>query len=344
MKKTITLLSILSLTLSLNAQKQKTSQDSIKVFYNELFSVLEKSYLHRKSIDWKTVESETKDKLKSYDNFERSLTEIKPFFDKINANHCTIFYQNKRFAGSGKTITKDQFSEQWKNKFDSKPAFEARMIDEKYAYILMPALSFMDNSPENIHKLAQPLYDQIAEIKTENKPKGWILDLRFNTGGNSTPMLLALYDLLGDNVIWGVMDGNKKMTSKLKLEKGRYLDDSKKTPFINRKGELMDNAKVAVITSLFTASSGEVTALAFKGRPNTIFIGEKSYGATNTNTSYPLPFDTTMAITIGYDTDRNGNYFEQITPDILVSKKDNLDDLSLDGNIVEAIKFFETKS
>ncbi|GGG63658.1 S41 family peptidase [Epilithonimonas arachidiradicis] len=340
MKKTITILSILSLSLGLNAQKQKTPQDSIKVFYNELFSVLEKSYLNRKSVDWKTVESETKDKLKSYDNFEKSLTEIKPFFDKINANHCLIFYNNKKYSGTGKVITKDDFSEQWKKKFDTKPAFEAKMIDEKYGYILMPNMLFFDLSPENINKIAQPLYDKIAEIKSNNKPEGWILDLRFNTGGNSTPMLLALYDLLGDNVVWGTLDGNKKMISKIKLNQGKYLDGSKKPAFINPKGELMDKTKVAVITGLFTGSSGEVTALAFKGRPNTIFIGEKTYGATTANTQYTLPFGSTMAITIGYDSDRNGNYYEQIIPNVFVSKKDNFDNLLLDGNFVEAVKFF----
>lgn len=341
MKKTITIFSILSLSLGLKAQKQKTSQDSINVFYNELFSVLEKSYLNRKSVDWKTVESETKDRLKSYDNFEKSLIEIKPFFDKINANHCLIFYNNKKYSGTGKVITKDDFSEQWKKKFDTKPAFEAKMIDEKYGYILMPNMLFFDLSPENINKIAQPLYDKIAEIKSNNKPEGWILDLRFNTGGNSTPMLLALYDLLGDNAVWGTLDGNKKMISKIKLNQGKYLDGSKKPAFINPKGQLMDKAKVTVIIGPFTGSSGEVAALAFKGRPNTIFIGEKTYGATTANTQYTLPFGSTMAITIGYDSDRNGNYYEQIIPDVFVSKKDNFDNLLLDGNVVEAVKFFE---
>ncbi len=342
MKKTIILFSVLWLSINLSAQQQKASEDSIKLFYNELFSVLKKSYLHRKSIDWKSVESETKDQFKSYENFEKSLAEIRPFFDRINADHCTIFYQNKRFAGTGKTITKDQFSEQWKSKFDTKPAFEAKMVDEKYAYILMPAMSFMDNSPEHIHELAQPIYDQIADIKTRYKPEVWILDLRFNTGGNSTPMLLALYDLLGDNTVWGVMDSSHKITSKIKLDKGQYLDESKKPAFINRKGELADHAKVAVITGPFTASSGEVTALAFKRRAHTIFIGEKSYGATTTNTAYPLPFGATLAITIGYDTDRNGNYHAQIIPDILISRQDNFDDLLSDGNVLEALKFFNT--
>jgi len=344
MKKALSLFFIFSLSLVLSAQKHKTSQDSIKVFYKELFTVLKSNYLNRKAVDWKTVESETKAILENYDNFEKSLAEIRPFFDKINANHCLIFYKKKKYSGTGKKITKDDYSEQWKKKFDTKPAFEAKMINEKYAYILMPGMLFFDVSPENVHKLAQPLYDQIAEIKSKNKPEGWILDLRFNTGGNSTPMLLALYDLLGDNAVWETLDGNKKIISKIKLDKGKYLDGSKKPAFINPKGELMDNAKVAVITGPFTGSSGEVTALAFKRRPNTIFIGEKTYGATTTNTQYPLPFDTTMAITIGYDSDRNGNYYEQIIPDIFVSKKDNFDYLLLDGNVVEAVKFFEGKS
>ena len=203
----------------------------------------------------------------------------------------------------------------------------------------MPAINFLDTNSKNIQKIAQPLYDQIAEIKTANDVKGWIIDLRFNTGGNSWPMLLSLYDLLGDNVVGGVLDMNKKEVSAFTLKKGAIFYNSKKLSYIKPNGELLDKTKVAIITGLATASSGEIVALAFKGRANTIFIGEKTAGFTTGNSKVSLPFDVIMSLTGSYDSDRNNVYYEKIIPDIEISKQDNFEDLSQDKNIQEAIQF-----
>lgn len=343
MKRLFGIFFILSLSLKLCAQEKMIPQDSIKVFYAELFSALKKNYLHRNTVNWQVAESETIQSLKQYATFENSLSEVKILFDKIGATHCNIYYKENKYAATGKKIPEEDYSKQWKNKYNSKPVFEIKVLNERFGYILMPKMIFFDISPQSIHKIAQPLYDQIANLKTNNKIEGWILDLRMNTGGNSWPMLLALYDLLGDNSIGGSLNANKKMTNKIKLVKGKYYDNGKQMSHIDAKGEMLDHAKVAVISGLFTASSGEVIALAFKGRQNTIFIGERTYGATTGNIYWPLPFDITMALTTTYDTDRNGNYFEQIIPDIVVSKQDNFDDLLLDKNIQEAIKFINNK-
>ncbi|MCX2473430.1 S41 family peptidase [Pedobacter sp. MC2016-05] len=342
MKKNLLLVFVLSASLNLKAQK-KTSQDSIAILYKEIFSALKKKYLHKGTVNWSAVEAETNKKLTSYSDFNQSLNELPLLFKQIGATHCNVYYQKQKYAAKGKIVSKDAYSEQWKKKYDSKPAFEVKVIGEKYGYILMPAMVFFDLSAENIHKIAQPMYDQIAAIKNNNKIEGWIVDLRFNTGGNSMPMLLALYDFLGDNKIWGVMDVNKKPQSVDELRSGNYLFENKKMSYIKPSGALLDQSKVAVLTGVFTASSGEVTAIAFKGRPNTKFIGEATYGATTANIYWPLPFDATMALTTSYYSDRNGVYHENIVPDVLISKQDHFDDLLTDGNIKEAIKFFENE-
>lgn len=339
MKKTFLLLFILSLSLHLNAQKNLTPQDSINVFYNKLFSTLKKGYLHQKNVNWQTIELETKQKLATYNNFENSFNEIKTLFDKIGATHCNIYYKQNKYSATVKKIAKEDYSEEWKAKYDSKPIFEVKVLDGKYGYILMPGMVFFDLSAKNIHQIAQPLYNQINEVKTKNNLEGWIIDLRLNTGGNSWPMLLSLYDFLGDNEILSSLDFDKRLRSKVKLSKGNYIENSKKQYFINPKGELLDKVKLAIITGIATASSGEVTAIAFKGRVNTTFIGENTLGYTTGNMAVDLPFNTTMALTTSYQSDRNGMYYEYIIPDVTILKQDNFEDLQLDKKIQEAIKF-----
>lgn len=342
MKKTLGLICLLCFMWNVNAQKLKTSQDSTKVFYDKIFKSLEVAYLHKKDFDWKKLKAETFENLEKAKDFKSSLKEVKILLEKIGADHSKVMYQGKNY-GPAVEISWENFSKQWMTKFAAKPQFEAKILDEKYGYILMPSISFDDFSSENVHRIAQPLYDKIAGLKTNNKLEGWIVDLRFNTGGNSAPMLLALYDLLGDNVVWGTLDADKKLINSTKLNKGVYDQGEKKPSYIKPSGGLADKSKVAVIIGGLTASSGEVTALAFKGRSNTIFIGEKTLGKTTSNMVVTLPFDARMPLSIGYDCDRNGNYYEQIIPDITVSKQDNFDDLLQDKNIQEAIQFFTKK-
>lgn len=337
-KNILVLFLVFGLSVHLNAQKAKTSQDSVKVFYNQLFSSLKKSYLHRKSIDWEFVEAETNENLKKYTSFKSSLDEIKVLFGKIGATHCIVFKGQSRYSVKADIPA---FSEQLKKKLDAKTGFEVKVIDGKYGYIIVPKIVFLDMSPENTHKIAQPLYDQIRDIKTKNQLEGWIVDLRLNSGGNAEPMLLALYDFLGNNEIWASLDVNKKPENKYKLSNGTYLYNSKKLSYIHPDGESLEHSKVAVITGLLTASSGEITALAFKGRPHTAFIGETTLGYTTGNVQTKLPFDFDMALTTSYNGDRNGVYYERVIPDILVSQQDNFDNLLLDKNIQEAVKFFQ---
>ncbi|RZJ71786.1 S41 family peptidase [Flavobacterium sp.] len=338
MPKVLKLIFLLSICVSCHAQKL-TAKDSISIFYDRFFSVLKTEYLLKNAIDWKTIESETRQNISKHETFKSALQETRIVFDKIGGTHCKVMFQNENYGAKIDIPALENFSEQWKAKNATKPSFEVKVLDGKYGYILLPSLKYNDFSPAYTHKIAQPLYDKIHEIKTKHKIEGWILDLRFNLGGNDAPMLLALYDFLGDNAVWGTLDSDKKPYAKTRLSKGRYFSDSYKVSHINPKGESLEKAKVAVITGLLTASSGEVTALAFKGRPNSIFIGEPTLGMTTANVVKPMPFDALLVVSIAYDCDRNGTYYEKITPDIAISKKDNFDDLLLDENILQAIKF-----
>ncbi len=335
MKKYLGILLILSFSNTIQAQDFNTSQDSINFFYENLFDVMKSGYLFKENVNWEKVESEINTNLKQYSDFKTSLNEISTFFDITKADHSRVYYDDQEFSGNFPGPTKDDFTEQWIKKYKTKPQFEVKVLDNRYGYILVPGMY----SEKNLHNQSQDLYDQIAKIKRSNRLQGWIIDLRFNTGGDIYPMLLALYDFLGDNVVWGVLDINKNLVNEIALKKGKYKANSKTVSYIKPDGELLDETKVAVITNIATGSSGEITALAFKGRKNTIFIGEKTFGKTTANTKADLPFGAFMTLMTGYDCDRNGNYYEKIIPDITVIEQDNFDDLLLDGNIQEAIKF-----
>lgn len=339
MKKLVCLLTISIIAYTSNAQNNYSSADSIHVFYDSLLSTLKSDYLYKNSTNWAAIEAATKENLKQYKTFKSALEQTNVLFDKIKATHCQLYYQDTVIAATYNGPTEKDFSEQWIKKYVTNPTFEVNVLDNHYGYILMPSVMFEDITPEKISFIAQPMYDQIAEVKSKNKLKGWIIDLRFNTGGNIYPMLLALYDFLGDNLVWGVLDINKQDVLEIELSQGKYLENKSEISSIKPIGGLLDTTKTAIITNIATASSGEITAISFKGRKNTLFIGETTTGMTTSNDKKELPFGAFMALTTGFDSDRNGKYYEKITPDIPISKQDNFDNLLMDKNIQEAIKW-----
>lgn len=340
MKKTILCCLVFIANLS-TAQNNYSSKDSISIFYDSLLSVLKTDYLHTKDVNWGEIESSTRENLTKYTLFSNSLEEITTLFDQIHATHSTVYKDDVAYSGTYSGPIETDFSEQWLKKYITNPEFEVKIIDDCYGYVLIPNINFEDISYESIHSFAQPMYDQIAELKQSKRLKGWIIDLRYCFGGNIQPILLALSDLLGNTNVWGALDvEKKKIISQAKLKNGQYFENDTLISYIEPKGKSLRKKPVAFITGVATASSGEITVMSFIGRKQVTIIGEQTAGMTTTNEKRYLPFDFYMALTVAYDCDRNGKYYDFIVPDIALSKEDNFDDLRQDKNIQKAIEFF----
>lgn len=140
---------------------------------------------------------------------------------------------------------------------------------------------------------------------------GWIVDLRNNSGGNMWPMLLGVEPLLripgdgiqvlgmlrgaGPNVPWESHDGTL-------MVKGRPMLGFGQSGYRLRE----PGVPVAVLLGERTASSGEATALAFRGRPDSRSFGAPTAGFATSNSSIRLPDGTLFLLTDTLMADRNG--------------------------------------
>jgi carboxyl-terminal processing protease len=72
----------------------------------------------------------------------------------------------------------------------------------------------------------------------------------------------------------------------------------------------------AVLIDRETGSSGEGIAVAFRGRPDTRFFGEATYGAATSTFPYTLSDGAQIFLVTGVMIDRKGNeYPSGVTPD-----------------------------
>jgi len=160
---------------------------------------------------------------------------------------------------------------------------------------------------------------------------GWIVDLRGNTGGNMWPMLAGIGPLLGAEVVgsftnappgysWRYRDGRSWFG--LETPPNQVPGWGTSPPAAIRNPA----APVALLTGRKTASSGELTLLAFLGRPNVRTFGDSTAGFTSSNSSIPLRDGATMVVTSSYPRDRLGRAYPlSVAPDELVPAGDGMD-------------------
>nr|WP_225578563.1 S41 family peptidase [Rhodanobacter sp. 7MK24] len=189
---------------------------------------------------------------------------------------------------------------------------DVQILPGDIGYINMPGFTGTNKADGNA--FASTVADGIISIAPKVK-HGWIVDLRHDTGGNMYPMLSGLHLLLG--------------TGKLGAFRARSGEE---TPWASALPEgaqasqpLRINDPVAVLIGSNTSSSGEIVAIAFKGRSNTRFFGQPSDGRTTGNCNFQLPDGSGLSLACSVDLDRNGHsYGDRVMPDvdITISKRE----------------------
>jgi C-terminal processing protease CtpA/Prc len=144
----------------------------------------------------------------------------------------------------------------------------------------------------------------------------WIVDVRGNGGGNMWPMLAGVGPLLGEGVIgffidpvgqevaWHYRDGASW--------EGASLAQRVSAPYTLRQAR----SRVAVLTDAGTASSGEATVIAFRGRLETRSFGTPTCGLSTAIENYALSDGARLNLAISVMADRTrAKYGEAVSAD-----------------------------
>lgn len=127
---------------------------------------------------------------------------------------------------------------------------------------------------------------------------GWILDLRGNTGGDFSAMLLAAGPLLGEGVA-GFTRGGVALISVWGYRAGRAWFDFDTTLTLARRDTIapLQSGYVAVLIGARTASAAEALAISFRGLPRASSFGTPTAGLTTGNRGYRLNDGAYMLVT-----------------------------------------------
>ncbi|GAA1957926.1 S41 family peptidase [Amycolatopsis minnesotensis] len=145
-------------------------------------------------------------------------------------------------------------------------------------------------------------------------PRGWVLDLRGNRGGNLFPMLAAAGPLLGaDARLAYLKRGGNRLT--YRYARGTVYADDRRLLSVRRPPSDLPDAPLAVLTDARTASSAEGVLVACLGRAAGVRVfGAPTAGVPTGNVSHLLPDGSTLAITTSLATDRLGRSYDGPLP------------------------------
>lgn len=192
-----------------------------------------------------------------------------------------------------------------------------RRLQGEIGYIAVPGFTTPGRQLDYVNTA-----DSILRAVDQAPTCGWIVDLRLDTGGTYSPMISSVGPILGNGpfVGWELSGGYRYWVSYMdgiirqdEVLVSDYLGESEY--------ELKNSSPpVAVLTGPQTGSSGEVTTLAFVGKPNTRSFGETTAGATTAIGGLPLFDGTVIGLANSAMIDRTGStHLEGVIPDEIVA-------------------------
>jgi len=214
----------------------------------------------------------------------------------------------------------------WKNNGSAinKIEFPSYKIIDECGYILVP--SFHGGNQKTILAYADSLQAALQKLEISGI-KGWVIDLRENTGGNQEPMIAGLGPVFSSEKLGSLADVNNQYNAWY-YKNGKYFMDDDTGWSVSNPVTLKSKLPIAVLTSNKVGSSGEIVVISFIGNARTRSFGQPTLGLTTGNGSFDLADGSKMFIASTVMVDRNGKkYTGSVKPDVpidkmIVAKKD----------------------
>ena len=314
--------------------------DSIKIHIDSSLLILKQNSLYANKVDWEHLKLQVYDSAKIATTKAQTFTALKIAFNALDDKHAAYYQYEDEYKVENKLLLA-RYSDSIKFAWSRGPRIYSKMINN-IAYINVPFIGV--NKQTDIDKFANWIYNAVVELD-KNNPKGWILDLRLNGGGNIRPMLAGLALFFHGGVVSYYIDRDGNATDESAFYNGDFTIAGVKQVTIDNKQSKRIDSKVAVLIGPGTASSGEGVAAVFHERKKTKIFGENSAGLANSTQGFVFNDNNSyFLISTAYLGNSKKKVLpEFIKPDIIVKGNDAFTDITKDTVVKSAIKWLENK-
>lgn len=335
--RTILILFTVLLCFGCTAQTSKLP-DSVRVYIDSSLTILKQNSLYGKKVDWKKVEKEVYAKAAGSKSTEDAFNALIVAFEATGDKHAGYYSGNKKFQ-IPHTELMARYSDSLKANWARGPRILNKMVGN-VAYINIPTMAV--GKQEDIDKYANWVYDAVVGL-AKNNPKGWIIDVRSNAGGNIRPMMAGLAMFFPDGLMSYYIDRDGNAVEPSSIANGEFQMGGITQASIKNKIASMSTAKVAVLIGPGTASSGEGVASNFRQRKNSRLFGQDTGGFANSTLGFTFNNNQTyFLISTHYIGDRNKKALaEFVAPHEKITGVEAYNDLEKDSAIQAAMKWIQ---
>jgi carboxyl-terminal processing protease len=196
-------------------------------------------------------------------------------------------------------------NEVWKALNENSKQFSYKILQGNIGYLKIVGIA------PNVDVEAEAKKIRAAVIELSGKKiSRWIIDLRYNGGGNMNPMMAGIAPLVGDGIVGGLVNLKGEKQFDWEIKNGNFIYGGSQSVNLPNEPKFKKMSKIAVLTSRWTVSSGEIVATTLKGRPNTRFFGEMTGSLTTNNGWEIIDNQVIINISTGIFADRNGTSYE----------------------------------
>ncbi len=292
-------------------------QTNIKSLLGSLITKAKETSLYSSTVNWDTLQKQIYAKAEN----AKTIEDLKPAFETllnglrdhhgriVNAKNFSTLAYFTDHKNSRNTDKRVREIEDWKAVNDTTIKFEYEILNNNIGYLKIVGIA-----PNiDIEKESKKIRAAVIELSKQNVEK-WIIDLRYNAGGNMHPMIAGIAPLIGNGVVGSLANLDKKKLYDWEIKDGNFIYEGFQTVTLPNNLKFKKLPKIAVLTSRWTVSSGEIVATTLKGRPNTNFFGEATGGYTTNNSWDIINDELIVNISTGIYCDRNGTIYEKNIP------------------------------
>ncbi|MET8327771.1 S41 family peptidase [Streptomyces sp. NPDC005181] len=292
-----------------------------RVYLTEVLDLLQQRALNRHEVDWPSGRRQAFAEAAGAATTADTYPAIQLAVAALNDSHTFFFGPQEA----------KEFTEAPETSDATAPALTplGRLIGSMIGYVMLPG------SLGAVSGYARAGAAAVRKLDA-SRPCGWIVDLRGDEGGAIWPMLDAIAPLLGDGKLGAFVDADGKREDWV-LRRGRLFLGGQVLPkdlpggkegggipdYVTHNAYVLHrpHPPVAVLTGPDTASAGEATLVAFRGRAQTRSFGLPTAGLASGNASYPLSDGAELGLTESADVDRTGRRYgnSPIAPDVSVT-------------------------
>ncbi|GAB5555270.1 MAG: hypothetical protein Sapg2KO_48610 [Saprospiraceae bacterium] len=318
---------------------------SSNAILDSIIQIAKNNAYHSGQVDWPSLSQEMFAISTEQDSINKIGKPVEHMFETLGDYHGMLIYDYKAgfsYRPEGVGIPKDSiYKEIGRTKINLPYTVVGKLIQNNIAYIEILGTGVMQ--PPQIEAARETLRSVICDLKAQ-QPDGWILDLRCHIGGNMHPMMAGIGELIPNADLGGDTKDGVSYNTTWSLENGNFQENG----YANYSAALqcpndINEKRIAVLTSRYTASAGEVVVSSLKAQKEVKIIGEQTGGLSSSNGWFVLPEKWILAPMVGYymsidkTVHKNG-----VIPDFEIIEPLDLNDLTSGKQIDRAIKWIKS--